>query len=187
MIDLRTCSVCGVAIPSNIEEGFCLNCEFERALKAESSTRLSETIDAEAGEASGAESASTRSFGDYEVIRELGAGGMGTVFEARQVALNRRVALKFISAGVLASRDTVKRFKAEAEAAAALHLPNIVPIFEIGEHAGNHFFSMGLIDGPTLGGALGRKPMGTREAAELLSVVAGAVQFAHERGVLHRS
>ena len=127
-----------------------------------------------------------RYFGDYELLEEVARGGMGTVFKARQATLKRLVALKLISSGVLASHESVKRFKAEAEAAAGLDHPNIVPIHEIGEHDGQHYFSMKFIDGPTLGQALGRKPMPTRRAAELLITVARAVHFAHQRGVLHR-
>jgi len=125
-------------------------------------------------------------FGDYELLEEIARGGMGGVFKARQATLNRVVALKPISSGLLASRESVKRFKAEAEAAAGLDHPNIVPIHEIGEHDGQHYFSMTFIDGPTLGKALGRKPLPARRAAQMLITVARAVHFAHQRGVLHR-
>jgi serine/threonine-protein kinase len=137
-----------------------------------------------------------RYFGDYELLEEIARGGMGIVFKARQVSLNRLVALKLISAGTLATEDLVKRFKAEAEAAASLLHPNIVPIYEIGEHQGQHYFSMGLIEGPNLRQALARiqnpkseirnggyKP---RDAAKLLSTIARSVHYAHQRGVLHR-
>lgn len=127
-----------------------------------------------------------RYFGNYELQEEIARGGMGTVFKARQVTLNRLVALKLISAGALATEELVKRFKVEAEAAAGLDHPNIVPIHEIGEYLGQHYFSMALIDGPTLAQLLGRKPMSTQRAAQLLVTVARAVHFAHQRGVLHR-
>ncbi|MFO1500427.1 MAG: serine/threonine-protein kinase [Verrucomicrobiota bacterium] len=125
--------------------------------------------------------------GDYELLNEIERGGMGIVFKARQVSLNRFVAVKLISAGALATPDLVKRFRAEAEAAASLAHPHIVPIYEIGEHQGQHYFSMGLIDGPNLSTRLSHRPMpDLREAAQLLVALGEAVHFAHQRGVLHR-
>jgi predicted Ser/Thr protein kinase len=127
-----------------------------------------------------------RYFGDYELIRELGRGGMGVVYRARQVSLNRPVALKMIKAGVLADGDELRRFQNEAEVVALLDHTGIVPIYEVGEHDGQRYFSMKLIAGSSLAERLDTYRDEPKAAAALLAEVAEAVHHAHLRGVLHR-
>jgi WD40 repeat protein len=132
------------------------------------------------------------SFGDYQLLEELGRGGMGVVFKAHQIGLHRPVALKMILAGHLASVADVQRFRAEAEMGASLNHPHVVPIYEIGEHQGQHFFSMKLMESGSLANQIQegrwklRDRQEQRKAAQLIATIARAVEHAHQRGLLHR-
>jgi WD40 repeat protein/tRNA A-37 threonylcarbamoyl transferase component Bud32 len=127
-----------------------------------------------------------RYFGDYELLDEIAAGGMGIVYKARQVSLNRIVAVKMILKGTLASEEDVKRFRAEAEAAASLQHPAIVAIHEVGLHEGQHYFSMDYVDGQSLAEVPRQQPLSGRQAAEYVRDAAEAVHYAHQQGTLHR-
>jgi TolB-like protein/predicted Ser/Thr protein kinase len=125
-------------------------------------------------------------FGDYELREEIGRGGQGVVYRARQKSLNRTVALKIIALGHWATATHLKRFRLEAEAAASLNHPFIVPIHEIGEREGCCYFSMNLIEGGQLDEVVRRKAIPIRHAAELIAKLARTVHYAHEHGILHR-
>jgi WD40 repeat protein len=127
-----------------------------------------------------------RYFGDYELKHILGRGGMGVVYQAKQLSLSRLVALKMIRAGLWAGDDEVRRFQNEAEAVANLDHPRIVTIYEVGQYEGHHYFSMRLVEGSGLEKVLDRHAEDPRRAARLVSEVARAVHHAHQRGILHR-
>jgi serine/threonine-protein kinase len=124
--------------------------------------------------------------GDYELLEELGRGGMGVVYRAHQKSLSREVAVKLILRGKLASETERRRFRAEAEAAAGLDHPGIVPVYEVAEVEGQLLFSMQYVSGQTLSQRLAAGPMPARPTAELMSKVAAAIHFAHRQGILHR-
>ncbi len=172
----RVCAKCGATVFADAPGGFCSVCLFRTGLGSPND------------ESDHAEEASRMEmeFGDYDLLEEIGRGGQGVVYRARQKSLNRTVALKVIGLGQWSSTPHLRRFRHEAEAAASLEHPQIVPIYEIGERDGSCYFSMKFIEGGQLDAILRREPMSIRRAAELLVKIARTVQFAHERGILHR-
>jgi len=172
-IAVRTCQKCGATILPHESGGSCGACLLE--------TALGPLIE----DGKGARPVLI-DFGGYELLEELGRGGQGVVYRARQKSLNRIVALKVIGLGHWAATAHVKRFRKEAEAAARLEHPGIVPIYEVGERDGSCFFSMKFVEGGQLDAFIKREPMSPRQAVELLAKIARTVQFAHERGILHR-
>ncbi len=127
-----------------------------------------------------------RYFGDYELLEKIAHGGMGIVFKARQVSLNRLVAIKMILSGQLAGQDEIQRFYIEAEAAGKLDHAGIVPVFDVGNDQGQHFFSMAFVEGQSLSARIKEGPLPPREAATLIKKIAVAIQFAHDHGIVHR-
>ncbi len=194
----RICRKCGAKIFSDAPQGLCTGCMLETALgvsaenfvtAGDSSAAASKADDANAAaDVKGIARAGTmlREFGDYELLEEIGRGGQGVVFRARQKSLNRTVALKVIGLGQWATKAHLKRFRLEAEAAARLNHPCIVPIYEIGERDGSCYFSMALVEGGQLEAIASHEPMSSRRAAELIARLARTVHYAHEHGILHR-
>ncbi len=170
------CPRCGRALPGDAPQGLCPACLLTGAL-GEEPTWPPGADRPEAADAS---------FDDYEVLGELGRGGMGVVYRARQKGLNRVVALKMVLGGRQATEDKLRRLRFEAESAAALDHPNIVPVYAVGGCQGQVFFSMKLIEGGSLAQRLGEFAADPRAVARLMLAVAGAVQHAHRHGILHR-
>src|SRR5438876_5270160 len=174
----RICGKCGSKIFADAPQGFCSICLFK--------TGLGPLLNEEDEVLESSDLPTEMNFDDYELLKEIGRGGQGVVYRARQKSLNRTVALKVIGVGPRATEAHLRRFRREAEAAASLEHPQIVPIYEIGERDGSCYFSMKFVEGGQLDEIVRREPMSIRRAAELLVKIARTVQFAHEHGILHR-
>src|SRR5437868_1072751 len=196
----RICRKCGAKIFLDAARGLCTACVLETALGILPDVPVPGVGDSGNVDELSRENARATSdlkepvraatilgeLGDYELLEEIGRGGQGVVFRARQKNLNRIVALKVISLGQWANKAHLKRFRLEAEAAARLEHPGIVPIHEVGEGDGSCYFSMKFIEGGQLDEVVKQSPMSVRRAAELIAKVARTVSYAHEHGILHR-
>lgn len=197
----QCCPECGAGLPDDAPFGVCPPCLLRAGLgsasiengaktSGEGGNEVDETV-AAAARTAGSENETNsvpvrRHIGEYELFEEIARGGMGVVYKARQVRLNRIVAVKMIRAGQLASEQDVERFFIEAEAAASLDHPGIVPIFEVGLEDEQPYFSMAFVEGESLASLLQNGPLDPNEAAKLTRKVSEAVTYAHSHGVIHR-
>jgi WD40 repeat protein/predicted Ser/Thr protein kinase len=198
MPERERCPNCGGAMPPNAPQGLCPVCLLQQgvgsgglgspspALAGASEPDATKTYEPGGGDGGVEPGTLVGYFGDYELIRELGRGGMGVVYKARQLSLNRPVALKLLKSELLATDDERRRFQNEAEAVALLDHQHIVPIFEVGQHEGRQYFSMKLVAGPSLDKKLAHFTSDPKAAARLVKTAAEAVHHAHQRGILHR-
>ena len=199
----KNCQRCGTELRPDVPGGFCPRCLVQAGIDL--STGAAPNADASLGDSAAdilpdqpelippaprpdrpAPALAGRRFGDYELLEKVAEGGMGVVYRACQLSLNRIVAVKMIQPGRVGSPEMVLRFRAEAEAAASLHHPNIVPIHETGECDGQHYFSMDYIEGQNLAEAVREGPLPSARAAQLVAQIAAAVHYAHQHKILHR-
>ena len=193
MPDAIYCGECGALLPARWPKALCARCALDGLLDSPKvGVRIRSSVEppSSAGDqpspAGPLPNAPGGRFGDYELLEEIARGGMGVVYRARQISLNRTVALKMILSGQFASKQEVFRFRAEAEAAANLRHPNIVAIHETGEQEGRHYFSMDYVRGRNLAETAAEGPLPARRVARYASIVAEAIHYAHGQGVLHR-
>lgn len=192
MPDTKHCAECGAPLPAYWPKGLCAQCALDGALDmthAESQVRQPETPTSPGTPAlapPSVESSPLGSFGEYDLVDEIARGGMGVVYRARQRKLDRIVAVKLILVGPQAGKSFVQRFRTESAAAAILQHPNIVAIHDVGVHDGRHYFSMDYVEGRNLAQLVGQQPLPPGKAARHVELIAEAIHYAHERGILHR-
>src|SRR6478752_912242 len=185
----RVCGKCGNTISHTAPQGLCSVCLFDTGLSI-----LTESVGGPNAKDLGADNDCTSTDAaelfsasdDYELLEEIGRGGQGVVYRARQKSLNRTVAIKIIGISHGRTKAHLKRFRLEAEAAARLNHPFVVPIHEIGQRKGRCYFSMGLVEGGRLDQIAKREPMSPRQATEVIAKLARTVHYAHQHGIIHR-
>src|SRR6266513_2600932 len=185
---LNSCARCGAELRPQNSEGLCTRCLLESGLDEPvvpppgQPVLLSEIQNRK----SKIENQKVRYFGDYELLEEIARGGMGVVYRARHLKLERIVAVKMILAERFASQQIVQRFQGEVTAAALLQHPNIVAIHDVGIHEGQHYFSMDYVEGQNLSQLVGNRPLPPAKAARYVKLLAEAIHYAHQQGILHR-
>jgi WD40 repeat protein/tRNA A-37 threonylcarbamoyl transferase component Bud32 len=190
MTQPRFCPRCHNPLDKDAPAGLCPNCLFQLAL--EPSTAVldapddSDPTSTDYDLAAAARPGARQTLGDYELLHEIARGGMGVIYKARQLSLNRIVALKMMLPSLLASATEAQRFRAEAEAAANLQHPNIVAIHEVGEHEGRLYFSMDYVEGQSLAALVREHPLPAETAARHVKTASEAIHYAHRQGFLHR-
>ena len=178
MATIANCPKCGSKLANGGLEGLCPKCVGMLAFDFEAAPSLADSTEEAPGP--------PRRLGDYDLIEEIARGGMGVVFRARQRSLNRIVAVKLLLSGQFASKQFLERFRAEAQTAARLQHPNIVPVYEVGEANGQPFFSMELVQGKNLAELVRDQPLAPDCAVDYMKAIAEAVHYAHGEGILHR-
>ena len=190
MQSAMACEICGAPIPDDAPDGCCPKCMLGLALPPahpeEETDKVNRTEEGAPGSRPFPPLDTGARIGDYELLEEIGRGGMGVVYRARQISLQREVALKMVGAGRLASDAELRQFEAEAEIAAGLDHPNIVSVHNVDAFQGQCFFTMQYIAGRNLAELTKSRPVAVREAARFIHQVALAVAHAHRHHVLHR-
>src|SRR5438552_10146459 len=185
---LSSCARCGAELRPQNSEGLCTRCLLESGLDepvvpVPGQPVLSLEIQ---NRKSKIENRTARYFGDYELLEEIARGGMGVVYRAQHLKLERIVAVKMILAERFASQQIVQRFQGEVTAAAHLRHPNIVAIHDVGIHDGQHYFSMDYVEGQNLSQLVGNRPLPPAKAARYVRLIAEAIHYPHGQGILHR-